>query len=117
MKTKKAISWEKISEGIITAGEISEFEKYRNPINLTVIRPDNNILGSNIAASIQIVHIRSRNGKYNVTNFADDSRTIPNTGNKVNKRPYKYLSCAVRRAIGEYKAALRTNKWRMVRKA
>lgn len=101
MKTKKAISWEKISEGIITAGEIQTIEEHKLPIVLSLVNITPNQPTHNI-----IITPKKYGKKYLVIN-----------GNVLLKKEYKYLSCAVRRAVREYKAALRTNKWRMVGKA
>ena len=99
MKTKKAVSWERISEGIVTATEITCIQKFKQPIALTLTD-----LHGTKTATVQIVAIRGP--AYNVLNQQA----------KINPKPYKYLSCAVRRAVKEYKTLLRSGGWRMLTK-
>jgi len=99
MKTKKAISWEKISEGTLTATEITCLTKFRQPITMTLA----DITGTK-TATVQIVV--ARGPVYNVLN----------QGARVNPKPYKYLSCAVRRAVKNYKEIIRTGQWRVLTK-
>ena len=99
MKTKKAKSWEMISEGLISAIEIKTLEETKIPIALGLTNKT-----STSFTTIQIVPVRS--GKYNVVN----------DGNLVTDKPYKYLSCAVRKAVKEYKNALRSGNWKMLTK-
>jgi len=104
MKLKKSKTWEVISEGIVTSSEITYLEKYKIPITLC-LTPVNHPL------VIMAVHIVSGKRKtYEVIN----NMSIANGDLK--KMPYKYLSCAVRRAVKEYKTLLRTNKYKMATK-
>ncbi len=99
MKTKKATSWEKLSEGTLTASEIKLLQENRQPITMTL-----NDLSGTKTALIQIVV--ARGPVYNVFNQTA----------RVNPKPYKYLSCAVRRAVKSYKELLRTGQWRCLTK-
>ena len=99
MKSKKAISWEKISEGTLTASEIEGTLQFRQPITMTLV----NLSGTK-TATVQIVV--ARGPVYNVLN----------QGARVNPKPYKYLSCAVRRAVKNYKEIIRTGQWRSLAK-
>lgn len=99
MKAKKAISWEKISEGTLTASEIFCLTKFRHPIRMTLT----DLTGTK-TTSVDIVV--SRGPVYNVLD----------QGIKVNPKPYKYLSCAVRRAVKSYKQIIRTGQWRVLTK-
>ena len=108
MKQKKAKSWEMISEGIVTADEIKAMEEHKHTITLVL----NSATNKHQAATIQVARVRGP--AYDVIN------NILNVGfgsiPKVNKKPYKYLSCAVRRAVKEYKSALRTGQWKALTK-
>jgi hypothetical protein len=108
MKTKKAISWEKLSEGVLTANEIDLLQNKKQAIslNLQKVDPTTGVVTPSIA-DIQIVSVRGP--LYNVIN-----RLGGTPGVKLNPKPYKYLSCAVRRAVKEYKAALRSYKWKLL---
>lgn len=109
MKNTKAVSWEKLSEGILTANEISMLEAKRFPISLNLQKNDPN---GNVTATIADIQIVPAKGKtYNIL-----SRLGGQPGTKINSTPYKYLSCAVRRAMKEYKKILRTNQWRALGK-
>ena len=99
MKPKKAISWEKISEGTLTASEITCLTKFRQPIRMALT----DITGTK-TISVDIVVVRGPG--YNVLN----------QGVRVNPKPYKYLSCAVRRAVKNYKQIIRTGQWRVLTK-
>lgn len=108
MKNTRAKQWERISEGLVPFSEIEQIQTNRyRPIRLEATRVDN-------PGSIYSIAIIRFGKKYDVYNNIDLSRTIPHTSGRVTKKPYKYLSCAVRRAIKEYKAALATYKWRML---
>lgn len=110
MKNKKAISWEKLSEGILTASEITLLETKRHPVTMTLlgVQPTGVAGSPTLTGSIQIVPVRGPS--YNVQNNITGVM-------KVNRKPYKYLSCAVRLAVKEYKSALRTGKWRILTKS
>lgn len=99
MRTKKAKSWETISEGIVTLNDICNLTNMRWPIVLNLLSAT-----GPTTATIQIVPVRGP--AYNVVN----------QGTQINPKPYKYLSCAVRRAVKEYKAALRSKQWKMLTK-
>jgi hypothetical protein len=103
MKNKKAIQWQKISEGIITETEILNLQNNRQPVSLVLTNV--NPIEPKQTSLIQIVAIRGP--AYNV--ISDD-------GTKFNKKPYQYLSCAVRRAVKKYKEALYTHKWKIATK-
>lgn len=109
MKQNKAISWEKLTEGILTANEISLLEGKKQPISLNMQKNDASGNATSTIADIQIVPVRGPS--YDIIN-----RTGGHPGVKLNPRPYKYLSCAVRRAMKEYKKVLRTNQWRALGK-
>ncbi len=110
MKAKKAISWEKLSEGILTANEISLLEDKKQPISLNLLKIDPSTGNpTQTIGDIQIVPVRGP--AYNIIN-----RLGGQPGNNINPKPYKYLSCAVRRAVKEYKLVLRTNQWRALGK-
>jgi hypothetical protein len=102
MKHKKALSWETISEGTLTALEIKAATDHRKPITLTLV----DATGVK-SATVQI--ITARGPVYNVTSSVSVMLHI-------NKRPYKYLSCAVRCAVKEYKRVLRSGKWKVLTK-
>jgi hypothetical protein len=108
MKQKKAISWEKLSEGVLTANEIELLQNKKQSIslNLQKVDPITGAVTPNIA-DIQIVPVKGPT--YNVIN-----RLGGPPGTRINTKPYKYLSCAVRRAVKEYKAALRSYKWKLL---
>lgn len=110
MKQKKAISWEKLSEGVLTANEIELLKNKKQSIslNLQKVDPITGTVTPNIA-DIQIVP--AKGPVYNILN-----RLGGQPGVKLNTKPYKYLSCAVRRAMKEYKKVLRTNQWRALGK-
>ena len=99
MKTKKAKTWEQISEGVVSATEIKNMEEKKWTITLLLVNRTN----AHQAATIQVAHVRGPAFKVinNVTSTTVD-------------KPYKYLSCAVRRAVKEYKAALRTGNWKVL---
>lgn len=99
MKAKKAISWEKLSEGTLTASEITCLTKFRQPITMTL----SDLTGTK-TATVQIVV--ARGPVYNVL-----SQTA-----RINPKPYKYLSCAVRRAVKAYKTLLQTRQWKCLTK-
>ena len=100
MKPKKAISWEKLSEGTVTASEIYCLQAFRQPIHL-FLSPFN---ASDNFYAISIFPVRGP--AYNISNQITGVA-------QVNKKPYKYLSCAVRRAVREYKTVLRSGKWKI----
>jgi len=104
MKTKKAKSWETISEGIVTLNDITNLTDMRWPIVLNLLS-----VSGPATATIQVVPVRGP--AYNVLNGVHFS---PPT--KVNLKPYKYLSAAVRRAVKEYKVAIRSGNWKMLTK-
>lgn len=110
MKKQKAISWEKLSEGVLTANEIGLLQDKKQPISLNLLKVD---LSTGTVTStigdIQIVPVRGPS--YDIIN-----RLSGQPGSKLNSKPYKYLSCAVRRAVKEYKKVLRTNQWRALGK-
>ena len=105
MRVIKAKQWEMISEGIVSVDEIMQLQdnKTRQPITLTLTDT-----ASSKAATVQITV--GRGPVYRV--FNNTVNVAPNK--QVNKKPYKYLSCAVRRAVKEYKQALRSGKWKML---
>ena len=103
MKKNKATDWEMLSEGILTAGEIENLQDKKWPITLGLVS-----IATGIMTKIKIIPVRGP--AYNVTNH------ITGTEQVLNKKPYKYLSCAVRRAINEYKGALRTRQYRILTK-
>jgi hypothetical protein len=105
MKKTKAISWEKISEGFITADEIIKLQTNKQPISLVLW----DAVNTPPLCAKTITIVPSRGPVYNVINNVT-------TGSIVNKKPYKYLSCAVRKSVSEYKTALRTGKWRVIEK-
>lgn len=108
MKKKKAISWEKLSEGILTANEIQLLEEKRLPISLNLQKVDP--ITGNATPNIADIQILPIKGKlYDVI-----TRLGGFPGTKLNTKPYKYLSCAVRRAVKEYKTALRSYKWKLL---
>jgi hypothetical protein len=109
MKQKKAISWEKLTEGVLTANEISLLKGKRQPISLNLQKNDSTGKATSTIADIQIVP--AKGPVYNILN-----RLGGQPGVKLNTKPYKYLSCAVRRAMVEYKKILRTNQWRALGK-
>jgi len=102
MKTKKAISWEKLSEGTLTAAEIKALQEKRTPIAMSLSH-----LNGIQTATVQIVAVRGP--AYNVISSTSALA-------RVNRRPYKYLSCAVRCAVKQYKAILRTGNYRCLTK-
>ena len=110
MKKEKAVNWQKLSEGILTASEITTLEKFRQPIIMTLLSVTSTGNGATgtLTGNIQIVPVRGP--RYNVINF------LGGTGTCINPKPYTYLSCAVRRAVKEYKTALRSGKWRILTK-
>ncbi len=109
MKAKKAISWEKLTEGVLTANEIGLLEGKKQPISLNMQKND---ASGNATATIADIQILPTKGPaYNIIN-----RLGGQPGTKLNQKPYKYLSCAVRRAMKEYKKVLRTNQWRALGK-
>lgn len=112
MKRNKAINWQKISEGVITANEIENLENKKQAISLILlsVTPTGNAGIGTSTSDIQIVSVRGP--AYNVINRLGGTASATN----VNKKPYKYLSCAVRRAVKEYKQALRTGQWRILTK-
>lgn len=119
MRKQKAISWEKISEGILTADEISLLEKKNKSISLPLL----NANVSNTISDIQIVPISGKTYKSDIRivpvrgkmyNVINNLNTTP--GVKVNKEPYRYLSYAVKLAVKEYKTAIRSGKWRLLSK-
>ena len=99
MKKNKAKSWEEISEGTLTKTEIACLEKFKQPITMVL----SNFVDATIT-SVQIVPVRG------------PSYDIISQGLKINKKPFKYLSCAVRRAVKEYKTIIRTGKWKCLTK-
>jgi len=106
MKLKKAKTWEQISEGVVSATDIKNMEENKWTITLLLADRTN----ANQAATIQVALVRGP--AYDVIN-----NTLPavvGQTSKVNEKPYKYLSCAVRRAVKEYKQALRTGKWKVL---
>lgn len=109
MKQKKAISWEKLTEGILTANEISLLEGKKQPISLNLQK--NDAMGNATATIADIQIVPSKGPVYNIIN-----RLGGQPGFKLNLKPYRYLSCAVRRAMKEYKQVLRTNQWRALGK-
>ena len=109
MKQKKAISWEKLTEGILTANEINLLEVKKHPISLNLQKNDAAGNATSTIADIQIVS--AKGPVYNIVN-----RLGGQPGVRLNTKPYKYLSCAVKRAISEYKKLLRTNQWRALGK-
>lgn len=112
MKKQKAINWQNISEGVLTANEISLLEDKRQPISLNLLKvapPSSGTTVSTVMADIQIVP--SKGPVYNVIN-----RLAGSPGVRVNNKPYRYLSCAVRRAVKEYKTALRSGQWNILTK-
>lgn len=109
MKQKKAISWEKLTEGILTANEIGLLEGKKQSISLNMQKNDASGNATATVADIQIVP--AKGPVYNIIN-----RLGGQPGVKLNSKPYKYLSCAVRRAMKEYKKVLRTNQWRALGK-
>lgn len=106
MKKLKAKQWEMISEGIVSVDEIMSIQdnKSRQPITLTLMDATRSK-----AATIQITV--GRGPIYRVFN---NTSNVGLPSKEVTKRPYKYLSCAVRRAVKEYKTAIRTGNWKML---
>jgi hypothetical protein len=99
-----------ISEGIVTADEIKAMEEHKHTITLVL----NSATNKHQAATIQVAKVRGP--AYDVINNTLNWNTTACQSNKVNKKPFKYLSCAVRRAVKEYKAALRTGQWKTLTK-
>ena len=110
MKKTKAISWETLSEGILTANEISLLENKKQAISLNLLKVDP-ATGTTTQTVGDIQIVPTRGPAYNIVN-----RLGGQPGTKLNTKPYKYLSCAVRRAVKEYKKILRTNLWRALGK-
>lgn len=110
MKRNKAINWQKISEGVITANEIENLENKKQAISLILlsVTPTGNAGIGTSTSDIQIVSVRGP--AYDVINRLSGNPV------RLNPKPYKYLSCAVRRAVKDYKQALRTGKWRILTK-
>ena len=99
MKRQKAISWEQLSEGTLTSTEIACIQKFRQPITMTLAD-----LSGTKTATVQIVV--ARGPVYNVLSQSA----------RINPKPYKYLSCAVRRAVKSYKSLIRTGQWKCLTK-
>ena len=99
MKTKKALNWQNISEGILTVKEIICIQESKTPITMILSDASNTK-----TATVQIVSIRGP--FYNILN----------QGIKINPKPYKYLSCAVRRAVKETKKLTRSGQWKILTK-
>jgi hypothetical protein len=110
MKKQKAISWEKLSEGVLTANEITLLQDKKQPISLNLLKVDPTTgTITQTVGDIQIVPVRGP--AYNIVN-----RLAGQPGTKLNPNPYRYLSCAVRRAVKYYKEVLRSGKWRALGK-
>lgn len=92
MKKEKAKNWGIISEGLISETEINNIQNHNAPIVM--------ILDNNIKTHIISIYTFSKT-------YGIDSGGIP-----IGKR-YKYLSCAVKRAIKEYKTVMRSGNWKM----
>ena len=99
MKNKKAISWENLSEGTLTANEIKDLQDNRIPITMTLTD-----LSGTKTTNVQIIAVKGN--LYNILN----------QGARINAKPYKYLSCAVRRAVKSYKTIIRTGQWKCLTK-
>ena len=99
MKLKKAKTWEQISEGVVSATEIKNMEEKKWTITLVL----SNRTVAHQVGTITVAHVRGPS--FQVCNNV--------TGTVVSKR-YKYLSCAVRRAVKEYKTAIRTGNWKVL---
>ncbi len=99
MKFKKAQSWEQISEGTLTAKEIDNITNRKQPITLLLTG-----VSTKDVATVQIIAVRG------------PGYVVFNQSSRVHAKPYKYLSCAVRRAVKEYKSLIRQGQWRVVTK-
>ena len=99
MKNTKAKQWEKISEGLVSYNQIRRIQEMKQPIMLIALAVGSTTVGS----SVDVVR---KGNKYYVYNNINPTN---------NRKPYTYLSCAVRCAVKEYKAVLATYKWRMVK--
>jgi hypothetical protein len=99
MKQSKAKSWEQISEGLLTTGEINHLLEKKTPIVLSLSSvPDNK------SGHVMICPIKGK--RYEVLVL----------GNVVSFKKYKYLSCSVRLAVKEVKNLTRSGKWRVLPK-
>lgn len=97
MKKQKAESWAQVSEGLVSENDITVIQTKKRPIVIPLVSTQND----GKVKLLSIVPVRG------------PAYDVISEGDRVNTRPYKYLSCAVRRVVKEYKTLIRTYQWKV----